>query len=170
MVHRNAHKKFGRVADGRIRKNWTQHPFGPPRSALSETKGFQNPNVLCWRNSMLQCLLHVPEFFHYLSRPERCTNPRCHDPRAKKDLYRCVYCALRELALHYWASTSTGFKMEKLGAFHRAMELHPGRNPGDGGNYSFLTAGQQYDPHEFFTGLTNMLEYLNDPHEIDRIE
>jgi hypothetical protein len=130
MVHGNAYKKLGRVVDGRIRKDWpTQHPFGPPRSAWSQTKGLETTGLQCWRNAMLQCLLHVPEFFHYLSRAERCEERSCQGP--KRTGVPCVYCALRELALHYWTSTSTSFRVKKLRAFQTAMQLHPARNPGD---------------------------------------
>lgn len=95
MVHGNAYKKLGRVVDGRIRKDWpTQHPFGPPRSAWSQTKGLETTGLQCWRNAMLQCLLHVPEFFHYLSRAERCEERSCQGP--KRTGVPCVYCALRE--------------------------------------------------------------------------
>lgn len=174
MVHANAYKKLGRVADGRIRKNWpTHHPTGPPKAAWLETKGLENTGLVCWRNALLQCLLHVPEFFHYLSREERCGNWRCYtEPINKDKAYRCVFCALRDLALHYWSSTSTRIRFKKLAAFHNAMELHPGREPGDvqGPQYTFLDPTRQHDPHEFFGGMTNMLKYVNFDHRIDRVE
>jgi hypothetical protein len=207
-----AYKQLGKVADGRIRKNWpTAPPFGPMRTRHSRSKGFVNPfersteplhpnetavqflrrkglleaggdtlaahglqrgpggklwdldgqpikhgkifvRVSCFKHALLQCLMHVPEFIHYLSRPERCSDWRCHDPKDKKGLFRCVYCALRDLARHYWTTTDVDFQQEKLMAVREAMELHPGRNFGDpnNGTYLALTPGRQHDSHEYF--------------------
>jgi len=194
-----AYKKLGRVADGRIRKNWPTGqplvlPFAKYDTALSRelarTKGFENSGVLCFRNAVVQCLLHVPEFIHYLLSPERCTREVCHDPgfthyllRRKKcmkeqpqdpededDPTPCVFCALRGLALEYWTSTSDEAREEKLGVFWHAMTLHPTRCLADHQNqgYPALTPGQQ-DCHEFFTSLIHMLHYANNDW-IDKVE
>lgn len=182
-----AYKQLGKVADGRIRKNWpTAPPFGPLRTVHSTSKGFDNPlelnmdftrpwlglvMVSCYCNAVLQCLLHIPEFFHYLSRAERCQNWRCHrDPIDHRRHYRCVFCAVRELAQHYWTSTDEKFKQRKLLAVRDAFHLHAGRNIGDPNNgvYAQLGPGEQQDAHEYFLALVNMLHHIND-HQIDEV-
>jgi ubiquitin C-terminal hydrolase len=170
MAHGNAYKKLGRVVDGRIRKEWpTQPPFGPPRPGCSKSKGLANPRLLCFRNAVLQCLLHVPEFVRYLSRAERCSEASCQRPRRRG--VPCVYCALRDLALYYWTSKRDRTRQMRLATFQRAMVLHPGRNPSDIQNpqYTFLDATRMHDAHEFFACLTTMLKHVNN-HEIDRFE
>jgi len=212
MANRNDYKQLGKIADGRIRKNWpVMPPFGPLKTCRSRSKGFENlyepdyrdldkedprmVQVSCYQNPILQCVLHVPEFFNYLSRPERCFDERCHDPKDKDGLSRCMYCALRELALHYWSSTrptaatraaaaaaaaatrgrkraKTGaFEQEKIRAVRQALRLHPSRHPRDPNNetYVLLDPGRQHDTHEYFTAVMQMLHHINEPHRIDTI-
>jgi hypothetical protein len=231
-----AYKQLGKVADGRIRRNWPGAPlFGPTKKSKSMPKGFVNhlePKavedgeeedeeedeidlewlklltedelfendvrkgddgnfynlkgdpllfevskekmvaVSCYKLAMLQCLMHVPEFVHYLSRSERCGNWRCYTESINESLaYRCVFCALRDLALHYWTSTNAKSRQRKVMAVHKAMELHAVRNPGDRNNgvYQQLTPGRQHDSHEYFMAMVQMLHKLNEPHMIDEI-
>jgi hypothetical protein len=238
-----AYKKLGKVADGRIRKNWpVAPPFGPIKKYSSVNKGFENhlepkapdsdeeeeeevedevpvenPHltylktlnavelelnnvskdsdgnffdekgskllfdddpkagwvaVSCFKLAVLQCLMHVPEFIHYLSREERCSNWRCWtEPINETNAYRCVYCALRDLAQHYWSSTVDSFKQKKVRAVHAAMESHEARNPGDPNNgaCSQLIPGKQHDSHEYFLAMVSMLRRINEPHRIDEI-
>lgn len=128
--------------------------------------------VSCFKIAVLQCLLHVPEFIHYLYREERCGNWRCYaEPLNKRKTHRCVFCALRDLALHYWTSTDRRFKQKKVYAVYYAMRLHFARNPNDPNNWAYqqLTPGLQHDSWEYFMNLVNMLHHVNAPHLIDEI-
>jgi len=203
-----AYKQLGKVADGRIRKNWPRAPpfVGPFATLHSGCKGFENlfePNmdpdrfkyvpfqefvrVSCYQNAVLQCLLHVPEFIRYLSREERCKNESCH-ATDKKLLCLCVYCALGDLARHYWTSTNAEFRQEKIRAFREAVHRHviwpkeddddssddedeiPDPTPEDPNNasYRLLGPGEQRDTHEYFSALAHMLHFINE-HRIDRL-
>jgi ubiquitin C-terminal hydrolase len=149
------------VQDGRIRKGWPFTRSGGPlrynlRSRVNQTKGLRNPGVLCYRNSVLQCLLHVPEFFRFLDKADRCPTPGDG----------CVFCALRSFALRYWTSADDTGRENAVTMVNTAMENHPGLNPDDRQRYWFLrpsmrSSGQQ-DAHEYFLGVVNMLEHHQD--------
>jgi uncharacterized UBP type Zn finger protein len=155
-------KDMRTVKDGRIRKGWPFARFGGPlrnnlRSAESKTKGLRNPGLLCYRNSVLQCLLHVPEFFRFLDKADRCPTPGDG----------CVFCALRSIALQYWTSAEDGGRESAVTSVNTAMENYPALNPDDRQRYGFLlpnmrSSGQQ-DAHEYFLGVKNMLEHHQDP-------
>jgi ubiquitin C-terminal hydrolase len=141
---------------------------------MHKTKGLENPNYLCYRNAVLQCLLHTPEFYRYLDRQDRCATPGDN----------CVFCALRGLARQYWSNgedgrhqsardetRQTARRYRALANLNTAMDAHPVP-------YAFLRSGSssvnnmngsgQQDAHEYFLGLVNMLKYENGdgPHEI----
>lgn len=83
------------VLSGRISKR-----FSPVLS--TRPKGLKNPDITCYRNAALQCLLHVPAFYHYLGNTHKdCT--RTGD--------RCVVCALQHLANVYW--NEAGFRSDE---------------------------------------------------------
>lgn len=151
-------RDVGKVADGRIRKGW---PFaasgGPLRTANSKSKGLYNPKEQCYRNAVLQCLLHTPEFFRYVGLADRCTTPG----------ENCVFCALRGLARQYWTDTDSKSRHKALAMVNTAMENHVEDNV----VYEFLRpagskvnnlgfSGQQ-DAFEYFLGVTNMLKHIN---------
>lgn len=79
-----------RVSRGRISKNWKRRT-----NKSSSPKGLSNTGgYLCYRNSMIQCLLHLPEFADYLDyihSPWQCLEP----------FDRCVICALKALMDEY---------------------------------------------------------------------
>lgn len=157
-------KDLGTVIDGRIRKAWPIiAPGGPIRAVHSRTRGMRNPGVLCYRNSILQCLLHIPEFFNYL-----CNRDRCRTPGDG-----CVFCNLRSLALSYWSNTDQSFPQAALDSLNIAMNQYPGLCGSDKASYGFLKrsrnsnnsnmnrSGQQ-DAHEYFLGIYGMLKHTND--------
>lgn len=74
-------------------------------SKLWKSKGFWNPGNLCYRNSVLQALLHAPHFVKWL----RCTHSEC--PLEGTGL--CVACQLRLLAGHYWEGRPEGYGLDK---------------------------------------------------------
>jgi hypothetical protein len=67
-------KKFDRK---KVRSDWKNMP-------ATKQKGFVNPNVLCYRNSLCQALLHTPQMVDFLKehhKPEDCESilcPRVH--------------------------------------------------------------------------------------------
>lgn len=155
-------KGLGKVVDGRIRKSWPFAAFGGSiQTKNTRAKGLHNPGVLCYRNAMLQCLLHTPEFFRYLQCEERCSTPGDG----------CVFCALQNLALQYWTTERDKFPQSAVTMVNTAMEKHPPQNPGDRDEYGFLrssasspinmAASGQQDAHEYFMGLFNMLAHIN---------
>jgi ubiquitin C-terminal hydrolase len=129
---------------------------------VNKTKGLRNPGVLCYRNSVLQCLLHVPEFFRFLDKADRCPTPGDG----------CVFCALRGFAHQYWTIADDTGRENAVTMVNTAMENNKGLNPDDKEGYGFLFpngsdlpnmmgSGQQ-DAHEYFLGVVNMLEYHQD--------
>ena len=65
---------------------WHRQSAGPTPS-----RGLQNTQNLCYRNSVLQALLHVPKFVNWLEQDHSsCT------------IARCVACSLRTLCFRYW--------------------------------------------------------------------
>lgn len=162
-------QKQHRVFNGRVRKGWS---FAVPgvtlRSGHSPTKGLINPAFQCYRNAVLQCLLHTPEFIRYLDSANRCVTPGDG----------CVFCALRALSLQYWRGTELEAPQQAVIDVNSAMESHPGRNPADRQVYDFLkpewdlvtaedlgiyemNASGQQDAHEYLLGVVNMLRYTN---------
>ena len=147
------------VIEGRIRKTWPCRRFKGFRvPETSKSKGLRNPGLLCYRNAVLQCLLHVPEFVQYLDRQDRCATPGDN----------CVFCTLRVLANEYWTSTRSKSRYRALGSVNTAMDNHVQPNvvynflrPA-GSNVNDMNASGQQDAHEYFIGLTNMLKHIND--------
>jgi ubiquitin C-terminal hydrolase len=136
-----------------------------------------NPGLLCYRNAVLQCLLHTPEFYRYLDRQDRCPTPGDN----------CVFCALRGLAREYWSNgederlhsardkrRQTDRRDRALDNLNTAMNNHvESKKVYDflrphGSKVNDMNASGQQDAHEFFFELTNMLKYINGegPHEI----
>jgi ubiquitin C-terminal hydrolase len=150
-------KDLGLVVDGRIRKGWPFRRFGGLRTPeTSRSKGLLNPGVLCYRNAVLQCLLHNSEFFRYLSRQDRCATPGDN----------CVFCALRGLTIEYWTNTDSAARQQALDNVNTAMENHqqPGTTYGflrrAGKKVNDMSISGQQDAHEYFLGLTNMLRHI----------
>jgi uncharacterized UBP type Zn finger protein len=155
-------KDLGHVIDGRIRKGWPfqRLRFGGLRQRepdVARSKGLLNPSVLCYRNAVLQCLLHCSEFFLYLGRQDRCATPGDN----------CVFCALQGLANEYWTNTAAGPRQQALANVNTAMESHQEPDM----TYDFLrragsddndmSASGQQDAHEYLIGLINMLKHIN---------
>ncbi|KAL9124780.1 MAG: hypothetical protein Q9217_005923 [Psora testacea] len=75
---------------GEISAEWDSRWAGAMNS-----RGFQNPHVMCYRNSIIQALLHAPKFVNWLQ--------SCHAECPFRSY--CTVCALRHLCLHYWDPT-----------------------------------------------------------------
>lgn len=63
----------------------------------------QNPGVLCYRNSVLQALLHSPKFVNWLEEDHIICGMTSDDVRGRRGAPRCIAYALRVLCVVYWA-------------------------------------------------------------------
>ena len=70
-----------------ISARWQRQSASP-----SPPKGFSNAHVMCYRNSMIQALLHIPKLVNWLE--------DYHDICPKEN--RCTICAFQRLSLLYW--------------------------------------------------------------------
>ena len=70
-----------------ISARWQRQSASP-----SPPKGFSNAHVMCYRNSMIQALLHIPKLVNWLE--------DYHDACPKEN--RCTICAFQRLSLLYW--------------------------------------------------------------------
>lgn len=95
-------------------KNRDNRPLPLPTSYISskwENKslhssasiGFENRGVQCYRNSVLQALLHVPKFVNWLIVEHRNCNVR-----------GCIACRLRVLCQKYWDERKDRSGIQKL--------------------------------------------------------
>ena len=72
-----------------VSPKWDHHGENPPRF---KAYGIENPGVLCYRNSLIQSLFHIPKFANWL---------KFHHPRCPLPL-ECTACLLRNLLNMYW--------------------------------------------------------------------
>ncbi|KAM0714074.1 hypothetical protein Q7P37_011038 [Cladosporium fusiforme] len=141
--------KFGKCVKGRIQKTWPKG--GPGRPTNSAIKGLHNPENMCYRRSVLQCLIHTPLFCNYLCRQDNCKGT---------DGEECVFCTLRNLAVMYWTENDDDERQKATDKFDLAIQEHHKwyslqQQPfADEGN-------EQYDAHEFLLGLLQMLNDID---------
>ncbi|CAK4033864.1 cysteine ase [Lecanosticta acicola] len=64
----------------------------------SRPKGMTNPGTWCYQISVLQCLLHLPEYCALL----QCIHKDCPDAGAD-----CAACEVKEMARDYWSAGTT---------------------------------------------------------------
>ena len=109
-------------------------------SGMSSSKGFFNRHVMCYRNSMIQALLHAPKLVNWLE--------EFHPPCAQES--RCIICALRQLSLQYWQTSSVpqdlNQKMNQLESNLRGTLA-----------FTNWTWSRQQDANEFFLHLVNSM-------------
>ena len=70
----------------KVSSDWDTKSF-----RVATSTGFQNRGMLCYRNSVIQALLHTPKLVNWLVH----FHNRC-------DIRFCVACKLKELSLNYW--------------------------------------------------------------------
>ena len=80
---------FNGIVSGRVSKKWAG------KTKHTRSRGLYNEGNFCYRNSVLQCLFHLPEFFEYLHG----LHQECDKTRNE-----CVVCALQDLIQTYWCS------------------------------------------------------------------
>lgn len=127
------------------------------------SQGLSNPGNLCYRRSVLQALLHLPTFVHWiggnhvhvkLSEPQR-SGGKKHSLQIKSSTSACLACALRSLSYEYWHNNSKGTLRQALRDFDRAVSaIGPNSTP----RWSATGSLTQADAHEFLYWMLQVLE------------
>ena len=140
---------------GRISKRWPQ--TRPVKSTAS--KGLFNRANHCYRNALLQCLLHTPKFYHYLGNIHR----HCHEVSQE-----CAVCALQRLVQFYWNDLVWPQNTQPLRRHVKRLDAatkhciatdHP--------LYNNIIEDQQTDPHEFIECLLDGIRAKHDCPSLD---
>ncbi|KAI1007502.1 hypothetical protein K3495_g726 [Podosphaera aphanis] len=122
-----------RIHSRKIKSSWVSMP-------TSAQKGIYNPAVLCYRNSLLQALLHSPKVVNWL---------RTYHGLEKCALRgsSCVACRLLAVFESYWGSTPKDllYATKELDKAFRLTGWQGGRT------------GRQEDPEEQFVWLAKVL-------------
>ncbi|CCU82404.1 ubiquitin carboxyl-terminal hydrolase [Blumeria hordei DH14] len=106
----------------------------------SAQKGLHNPAVLCYRNSLLQALLHSPKLVNWLRSYHRVgARTSCATP--------CVACRLLSVFNSYWGSSSKDLRVATK-ELDRAFILAGWQNG---------RSGRQEDPEEQLVWLAKVL-------------
>lgn len=113
----------------------------PSRVGTQKIKGLRNPGNWCYRRSVLQILLAMPQFFNLLEQ----THVECHAPKG-----RCVNCALFNFFNTYHKEGAVGPYLTALDAAIRATSTSI---PGWTSNKN-----TQEDSHEFLQYLLGTVE------------
>lgn len=129
-----------------------------PKNITNKRPGFQNPNVLCYRHSMFQAILHVPKFFNWLTEHHK-VGDCCAESQA-----RCVACALRDLANLYWYGKTNGDRKnvtETLGHLNKILRLR---------GWKTDSSNEQGDPDEQFTKMMQFIQQDMGKHQAPQFE
>lgn len=128
------------------------------------SQGLPNPGNLCYRRSVLQALLHLPAFVHWIcsnhshiksAEPQKSGGKRQSLAAGKSSSSICLACALRSLSYEYWHSSSKGVIRQELRNFDRAVSaLGPRSIP----KWSASGSLTQADAHEFLYWMLQVLE------------
>ncbi|KAF2765085.1 cysteine proteinase [Teratosphaeria nubilosa] len=153
---RNADQVAGDVFHGRIDKRQRKWP-----RILQDTqeKGLWNKNNMCYRNSILSCLLHQPTIYHYLKN----VGHQCGRPR-----YQCTLCALKFLMKEYW-SFQHNFAGPRAARRDLDHALISDLEPGDAMEGDFLHE-RQSDAYDFAQHLISKLRNKEAPHSDAHID
>lgn len=128
------------------------------KNASNRRPGFQNPNVLCYRHSLFQALLHIPKFVNWLTdfhKVKEC----CSENQA-----RCVACALRDLACLYWYGKTDGERKnisENLSHLNKILRQR---------GWTTDTSNEQGDPDEQFTKMMQFIQQDMGKHQAPQFE
>ena len=138
----DAGTQYSRVTRGRVAKKWAGCKSNKP----FQSRGFKNPGNFCYRNSMLQCLVHLPEFCDYLTKIHMsCGN-----------YGECVVCALQSLVEAYWSTgKAPNDPTEERREFNRVLQktVPKGHRLEDD-----IVNARQSDPFDFLNYLFECLK------------
>ncbi|EME86730.1 uncharacterized protein MYCFIDRAFT_206929 [Pseudocercospora fijiensis CIRAD86] len=141
------------VLAGRIGKRF-------PRTSSNTTKGLSNiKGVSCYRNALLQCLIHTPDVYHLLGNIHK----DCNRPARQ-----CTMCVLQKVVQEYWnphddAEHSESQELLKLmREFRKALQTDISQStsdpaPGDLIEEEVLN-DQQCSSYDFWKGLLEILK------------
>ena len=127
------------------------------------SQGLYNPGNLCYRRSVLQALLHLPAFTHWIGDNHSHLRPaEAQKSRAQASFIRksssdlpCLACALRRLCFAYWNKSLQGNLKQALRDFDRTVAaLGPSATP----KWSATGSLTQADAHEFLYWIIQVLE------------
>ena len=128
------------------------------------SQGLPNPGNLCYRRSVLQALLHLPVFVHWIggnhshiksAEPQKSGGKRQSLAGGRSSSSACLACALRSLSYEYWHDSSKGALRQELRAFDHAVSvLGPRSTP----RWSAAGSLTQADAHEFLYWMLQVLE------------
>lgn len=96
------------VLEGQIGKTF-------PLTSYDSPEGIHNPDsIRCFRNALLQCLFHVPEFYHLLGNIHK---------DCDKQPDQCITCALQRMTQDYWnGNRGTEELNDDSDILHRALK------------------------------------------------
>ncbi|KAK5703402.1 hypothetical protein LTR17_022131 [Elasticomyces elasticus] len=139
---------------GRITKRWHASTYA---GGYTRPVGLYNSGNMCYRNALLQCLLHTPVFYNCLGR----IHFKC-----SKQADQCVTCALQALAHDYWLNRNPqdpqpNFPNNTARILHQAVI---NTCPLDDDFAENADGSEQADPIEFLTFLKKRLIEAEDPH------
>ncbi|EMC96557.1 hypothetical protein BAUCODRAFT_480558 [Baudoinia panamericana UAMH 10762] len=146
-----------RVKDGRISKPWQR--IGGIKTY--HTKGIVNEGVDCYRNSLMQVLVHQPAFFRYLLN----SHQTCEHRDGKIESARmCAVCALQALFRVYWQTIfETPVQLDRalersIQTFTRALKQDSNKSFCSREFMNDLLRNDQNDPFELLAFLVASLQ------------
>lgn len=132
--------------NGRVSKQW------PVKKPIRYTfpRGLYNPGNLCYRRSMLQCLLHLPPIYNHLGSVHRWCS---------KTKNKCIVCALQCLMLKYWHDR-TVFPVDRKGQVLQDLDKATGAScPSTHNFFQYASSDEpQGDPHEYLQFIYEQLD------------
>ncbi|MCJ1234162.1 hypothetical protein MMC14_002120 [Varicellaria rhodocarpa] len=111
--HENTLQTLRRQACQQVSPKWDHHDNLPRFKAY----GIANPGVLCYRNSLIQSLFHIPKFTNWLKFHHR----NCR-------VSQCVACATRSLLEVYWIDGAERFQTQRNNAANKLQRRMTTRN------------------------------------------
>lgn len=120
----------------KISKSW------PAEVSKQRVKGLSNPGNFCYRRSLLQSLLCVPQFFNILSSHSQCKKP-------------CVTCALRQLSVAYQTTPEGSSANSAVSAFDKAVAATGKKSDP---RWTSISPTRQDDSHLFLLYLLETVE------------
>lgn len=112
----------------------------------------------CYRNAMIQCLLHVPEVIDFLKNTHNECNKPTDDTATNNEPAPCIACDLRSLAQAYWETpgADTALIETRRDALYASLRKTFPRH--DEVAYNDVQNDRQLDSHDFLSHLHDQLE------------
>ncbi|KAK4580185.1 hypothetical protein LTR86_000388 [Recurvomyces mirabilis] len=153
----SSRKRQDTVLGSRVSKRW------PEDVRYIRPRGFRNiGGATCYRNSMMQSLLHVPVFCNYLGQMHQ-------DTSHAED--KCVACALQFLSYSYWhdRDSATVFPQAWIRGLYKALAAAVEERD-DHFFEQFVSVLVQGDPVEFWDAIKEQLLAMENDGEVSIAE